>query len=81
MQKIEDFPLTCLDFMKKLQTFKFNLLDCIKFFLFLAAREDQAKAAIAAAMEEWSGKTCIQFKERTNEPHYVTFRFGSGFVL
>ncbi|XP_078357450.1 zinc metalloproteinase nas-4-like [Oculina patagonica] len=41
-------------------------------------REDQAKDAIAAAMEEWSSKTCIQFKERTNEPYYVTFRYGSG---
>ncbi|KAM7449676.1 hypothetical protein ABFA07_002352 [Porites harrisoni] len=42
------------------------------------AREVEAKAAIAAAIKEWSSKTCIKFKERTNESGYVTFRFGTG---
>ena len=50
--------------------------------LFLVAREDEAKVAIAAAMEEWSSKTCIQFKKRTTERAYITFRYGlSGFVI
>lgn len=48
---------------------------------FLIAREDQAKAVIAAAIDEWTSKTCLQFKERTSERGYITFRIGSGFVL
>ena len=47
---------------------------------FLAEREDVAKSVIAAAIEEWTNKTCLQFKERTSERAYVTFRIGSGFV-
>ncbi|XP_027042927.1 zinc metalloproteinase nas-4-like [Pocillopora damicornis] len=41
-------------------------------------REDVAKSVIAAAIEEWTNKTCLQFKERTSERAYVTFRIGSG---
>ena len=52
----------------------------IKFAPFLVAREDQAKEVIAAAMKEWSSKTCLQFKERNYEQAYVTFRIGFGFV-
>ena len=48
--------------------------------VFNIAKEVEAKAAIAAAIKEWSSKTCIKFKERTNESGYVTFRFGTGFV-
>ena len=35
-------------------------------------------AAIKAAMEEWSWKTCITFKERTSEVGYVTFVISDG---
>ncbi|KAJ7394077.1 hypothetical protein OS493_003751 [Desmophyllum pertusum] len=42
------------------------------------SREIHAKAAITAAMDEWTSKTCIRFKERTTERDYVTFRIGSG---
>ena len=48
--------------------------------VFDIAREVEAKTAIAAAIKEWSSKTCIKFKERTNESGYVTFRFGTGYV-
>ena len=30
------------------------------------------------AMKEWSRKTCITFKKRTNERDYVQFVAGSG---
>lgn len=40
--------------------------------------ESRAKSAIASAMKEWSQKTCITFKLRTNEPGYINFRKGSG---
>ena len=39
-----------------------------------------AKSVIAAAIEEWTSKTCLQFEERTSDWAYVTFRIGSGFV-
>lgn len=39
-----------------------------------------AKSVIAAAIEEWTSKTCLQFEERTSERAYVTFLIGSGFV-
>ena len=36
-------------------------------------------AAIKAGMDEWTTKTCIRFKERTDERSYVEFRGdGSG---
>jgi hypothetical protein len=38
-----------------------------------------AKGKIKAAMAEWSAKTCIKFKERTNERDYIEFTSkGSG---
>ncbi|EDO34449.1 predicted protein, partial [Nematostella vectensis] len=37
-----------------------------------------ARAAIRAGMEEWTSKTCIRFKERTNEQAYANFKLGSG---
>jgi len=29
-------------------------------------------------MEEWEKKTCVRFKERTDETNYVEFYYGSG---
>ena len=37
-------------------------------------------AAIRAGMEEWTSKTCIRFKKRTNERAYANFKLGSGYV-
>ncbi|XP_073252468.1 blastula protease 10-like isoform X1 [Porites lutea] len=37
-----------------------------------------AMDAINAGMDEWTSKTCIRFKKRTNEPSYVVFQDGSG---
>ena len=33
----------------------------------------KANNAIIAGMNEWTGKTCIRFKRRTNEKDYVVF--------
>lgn len=35
----------------------------------------KANNAIIAGMNEWTGKTCIRFKRRTNEKDYVVFAF------
>ncbi|XP_066017836.1 zinc metalloproteinase nas-14-like [Pocillopora verrucosa] len=37
----------------------------------------RARAAINAGMNEWTKKTCIRFKKRTNERAYVNFASGS----
>jgi len=42
------------------------------------AKHDEAKKAIASAIEEWSKKTCIKFRPRTTEQGYVYFTLGSG---
>lgn len=42
------------------------------------ARNSRASAAIKAGMDEWTNKTCIRFKARTNERSYVYFRSGAG---
>jgi len=44
----------------------------------ILARNYWAMAAIRAGMSEWTTKTCIRFKRRTNEAAYVYFRYGSG---
>ena len=44
------------------------------------ARNSRASAAIKAGMDEWTSKTCIRFKARTNERSYVYFRSGAGYV-
>ncbi|KAL9973968.1 hypothetical protein ACROYT_G020495 [Oculina patagonica] len=41
-------------------------------------RNSRAVTAIKAGMAEWTTKTCIRFKKRTNERAYVSFRSGSG---
>ncbi|CAB4020316.1 zinc metallo ase nas-15-like, partial [Paramuricea clavata] len=40
--------------------------------------QSKAVTAIRAAMQEWEAKTCIQFRERTNEPAFVEFVTGRG---
>ena len=42
------------------------------------ARNSRAMNAIRAGMEEWTSKTCIRFKKRTNERAYANFKIGSG---
>ena len=42
------------------------------------AQESQAIAAIRAGMSDWTTKTCISFKRRTNEAAYVEFVYGVG---
>ncbi|KAL9973971.1 hypothetical protein ACROYT_G020498 [Oculina patagonica] len=42
------------------------------------SRSSRAVAAVRAGMAEWTSKTCIRFKRRTNEQAYVRFRSGSG---
>merc|ERR1719309_633139 len=42
------------------------------------ARNSGAMAAIRDGMNEWTSKTCIRFKLRTNERAYAYFRSGSG---
>ena len=42
------------------------------------ARDSRAMNAIRAGMEEWTSKTCIRFKKRTNERAYANFKLGSG---
>ena len=49
--------------------------------IFSKARDSRAMAAIRAGMEEWTSKTCIRFKKRTNEAGYANFKLGSGCVL
>jgi len=46
--------------------------------IFLSARDSKAMAAIRAGMDEWTSKTCIRFKKRTNERAYANFKLGSG---
>lgn len=48
--------------------------------LFFEARDSRAMAAIQEGMEEWTSKTCIRFKKRTNEGAYANFKLGSGYV-
>lgn len=48
--------------------------------LFFEARDSRAMAAIQEGMEEWTSKTCIRFKKRTNERGYANFKLGSGYV-
>ena len=38
----------------------------------------RAMNAIKAGMQEWTSKTCIRFKPRTNESAYAIFRIGKG---
>ncbi|XP_078371488.1 blastula protease 10-like [Oculina patagonica] len=45
--------------------------------LFLAS-DSRAVAAIKAGLEEWTTKTCIRFKKRTNEDAFIAFKRGSG---
>ncbi|XP_073253783.1 zinc metalloproteinase nas-15-like [Porites lutea] len=42
------------------------------------SRDSNAMSAIRAGMEEWTSKTCIRFKRRTNEEAYAYFKLGSG---
>ncbi|KAM7433978.1 hypothetical protein ABFA07_015863 [Porites harrisoni] len=42
------------------------------------AKKAKALKAIRQGMTEWSSKTCIRFKKRTNERAYVKFKLGSG---
>lgn len=42
------------------------------------SRDRRAMAAIREGMEEWTSKTCIRFKKRTNENAYANFKLGSG---
>merc|ERR1719309_318237 len=42
------------------------------------ARDSRAISAINGAFKEWSSKTCITFKKRTNERAYARFKIGSG---
>lgn len=42
------------------------------------SRYSSAVSAITAGMQEWSSKTCIQFKKRTRESAYIRFKSGSG---
>ncbi|KAM7433977.1 hypothetical protein ABFA07_015862 [Porites harrisoni] len=42
------------------------------------SKEVEAVGAIIAGMLEWTRKTCIRFKRRTNETAYVNFKLGSG---
>ncbi|XP_078355439.1 zinc metalloproteinase nas-14-like [Oculina patagonica] len=40
--------------------------------------DSRAMSAIRAGMQEWTSKTCIRFKERTNEAAYANFKLGGG---
>ncbi|CAH3022360.1 unnamed protein product, partial [Porites evermanni] len=42
------------------------------------SRDSRAMSAIQQGMEEWTSKTCIRFKKRTNEGAYANFKLGSG---
>jgi len=42
------------------------------------SRDSRAMSAIRQGMEEWTSKTCIKFKQRTNERAYANFKLGSG---
>jgi len=42
------------------------------------AKHEKAVTAIASAIEEWSKKTCIKFRRRTDEQGYVYFTLGRG---
>lgn len=55
-----------------------NLTRC---FLSIAAGSSKAMKAIQEGFQEWSTKTCIRFKKRTNEAAYVSFFKGSGLVF
>ncbi|XP_028516681.1 nematocyst expressed protein 6-like [Exaiptasia diaphana] len=44
------------------------------------ARSTRAMNAIREGINEWQSKTCIRFKERTNERAYARFILGKGFV-
>ncbi|KAL9973967.1 hypothetical protein ACROYT_G020494 [Oculina patagonica] len=39
---------------------------------------ERARIAVLSGMEEWTTKTCIRFKKRTDETDYVRFRLGIG---
>lgn len=41
-------------------------------------RSSKAMQAIRDGMAEWTSKTCIRFKRRTNERAYANFKLGSG---
>ena len=48
------------------------------YYYYLKDRNRRAKAAISRGMREWSRKTCIRFKKRTNEAAFAYFKPGSG---
>ena len=50
----------------------------VAFYIFHSARDSRAMRAIQEGMEEWTRKTCIRFKRRTNERAYANFKLGSG---
>ena len=44
--------------------------------MFSTAKNGRAMLAVKAAMDEWSSKTCVTFKRRTNEMGYAIFNLG-----
>ena len=61
------------------QTYLVATLACyMNFHIFLYA--DSEKRNIFLAMYEWENHTCVRFKPRTTEEHYVAFVPGIGWV-
>ena len=52
-----------------------SLIVCYHYVL---AQNPSAMAAIRAGMHEWTSKTCIRFRKRTNEAAYAYFQPGQG---
>jgi len=47
-------------------------------YLYDLAGNSRAMAAIRAGMYDWTSKTCIRFRKRTNEAAYAYFQPGQG---
>ena len=66
--------------MRLYQKFRTNFYIPGNGFCFITASSSAAMSAIQAGFNEWTQKTCIRFKKRTNEADYVSFFRGSGYV-
>lgn len=54
------------------------MLQLLNVFFLIKAGTERARINILSGMEEWTTKTCIRFKKRTNEKDYIYFQPGGG---
>ena len=64
--------------MNKTNMIKTSYITSFTYFHFDIANEQWAEQAIKRGIAEWEQKTCLRFKQRSNERSYLEFFLGSG---